>query len=378
MLAVGKPLLQLMIPALHLGPRTFNILSLTAFQNAPVLCHVTKKAQPIIDRAAHREDGMKLRAALAIALLLLSPAWAMAQDFPGKAIRLIVPFPPGGPSDIIARVVGQRMSELAKQPVVIDNRGGQAGVLGTDAVARANPDGYTIGIVSASALVINPTMETVPYDVSRDFAPVTLVVTVPEMLVVASNVPANNMAELIALAKAQPGKLNFASAGVGGLPHLAGELFKQTAKIDIVHVPYRGAAPAINDLLGQQVQMVFLDLPIILPQIKAGALRAISIGALERAPTAMEVPTTAEVGMPDLQTENWYGMVAPPGTPAPIVAVLNRIATEAMQDPIVKEKLAIQGATLIGDSPEHFHVFMESEITRWAKVIKDAGVATEK
>jgi tripartite-type tricarboxylate transporter receptor subunit TctC len=145
-----------------------------------------------------------------------------------------------------------------------------------------------------------------------------------------------------------------------------------------VHVPYRGAAPAMNDMLGQQVQMVFLDLPILLPQIKAGALRAIAIGALERAPTAMEVPTTAEVGMPDLQTENWYGMVAPPGTPAPIVAVLNRIATEAMQDPIVKEKLAIQGATLIGDSPEHFHAFMESEIARWAKVIKDAGIATEK
>ncbi|MEA2898018.1 MAG: hypothetical protein QOJ84_3633, partial [Bradyrhizobium sp.] len=187
--------------------------------------------------------------------LLLLPTVAAAQEFPAKPIKLIVPFPAGGPNDIIARVVGQRMSELTRQPVVIDNRGGQAGVLGTDAVAKAVPDGYTIGIVSASALVISPSMEKVPYDVQKDFAPVTLVVTVPEMLVVASNVPAKNMAELVALAKAQPGKLNFASAGVGGLPHLAGELFKLTAKIDVVHVPYRGAAPAINDLLGQQVQM---------------------------------------------------------------------------------------------------------------------------
>ena len=321
---------------------------------------------------------MKLRAALAIALLLLlSPAWAMAQDFPGKAIRLIVPFPPGGPSDIIARVVGQRMSELAKQPVVIDNRGGQAGVLGTDAVARANPDGYTIGIASASALVINPTMETVPYDVSRDFAPVTLVVTVPEMLVVASNVPANNMAELIALAKAQPGKLNFASAGVGGLPHLAGELFKLTAKIDIVHVPYRGAAPAINDLLGHQVQMTFLDLPVLLPHIKAGTLRGIALGARERAPTAPDVPTTAEVGMPDLLIENWYGMIAPGKTPPAVVATLNRMANEAMADASVKQKLADQGLTVAGDTPEQFRAFIDSETTKWAKVMKDAGVKIE-
>ena len=158
-----------------------------------------------------------------------------------------------------------------------------------------------------------------PYDVAKDFAPVTLVTTVPEMLVVASNVPANNMDELIALAKAQPGKLNFASAGVGGLPHLAGELFKLTAKIDIVHVPYRGAAPAINDLLGQQVQMAFLDLPVILPHIKAGILRPIALGAPKRAPTSPDVPTTAEVGMPDLLIENWYGMIAPGGTPEKIV-----------------------------------------------------------
>ena len=322
---------------------------------------------------------MRVFGALAAALsVLLWPALAGAQDFPNKPIRLIVPFPAGGPNDIIARVVGQRMSELTKQPVLIDNRGGQAGVLGTDAVAKANPDGYTIGIVSASALVISPTMEKVPYDVNKDFAPVTLVVTVPEMLVVASNVPANNMAELIALAKAQPGKFNFASAGVGGLPHLAGELFKLTAKIDIVHVPYRGAAPAINDLLGQQVQMTFLDLPVLLPHIKAGTLRPIALGAPQRAPTAPDVPTTAEVGMPDILIENWYGMVAPAKTPDNIIAALNRIANEAMADPSVKEKLAAQGLTVAGDTPEHFRGYIEAETRKWARVIKDSGVEMTK
>ncbi len=322
---------------------------------------------------------MRILGALATGLsVLLLPALAAAQDFPNKPIRLIVPFPAGGPNDIMARVIGQRMSELTRQPVLIDNRGGQAGVLGTDAVAKSNADGYTIGIVSASALAISPTMEKVPYDVSKDFAPITLVATVPEMLVVASNVPAKNMAELVALAKAQPGKLNFASAGVGGLPHLAGELFKLTAKIDIVHVPYRGAAPAINDLLGQQVQMAFLDLPVLLPHIKAGTLQPIALGAPQRVPTAPDVPTTAEVGMPDLLIENWYGMVAPAKTPEAIVAALNRIANEAMADPSVKEKLADQGLTLAGDTSEHFRGFIDAETKKWAKVIKDAGVQTTK
>jgi tripartite-type tricarboxylate transporter receptor subunit TctC len=322
---------------------------------------------------------MRISSALLTALtVLLSPALAAAQDFPNKSIRLIVPFPAGGPNDIIARVVGQRMSELTKQPVVIENRAGQAGVLGTDVVAKAKPDGYTISISSAGALAISPSMEKVAYDTLRDLQPITLVATVPEMLVVATSVPARDMKELIALAKAQPGKLNFASTGPGSMPHLAGELLKLTAKIDIVHVPYRGAAPAVTDLLGQQVQMVFLDLPVLLPQIKTGALRPIALGARERASTAMEVPTTAEVGMPDLLAENWYGMVAPAGTPPDIVAELNRIAVEAMRDPAVKEKLAIQGAELVGDTPEHFRDFIDSETRKWAKVIKDAGVQTEK
>jgi tripartite-type tricarboxylate transporter receptor subunit TctC len=221
-------------------------------------------------------------------------------------------------------------------------------------------------------------MEKVAYDTLKDLQPITLVAKVPEMLVVATSVPANNMKELVALAKAQPNKLNFASSGPGSLPHLAGELFKLTAKIDITHVPYRGAAPAVNDLLGQQVQMVFLDLPILLPQIKAGKLKPIAVGAPQRVPSAPDVPTTTEVGMPNLQTENWYGMVAAAHTPAPIVAALNKATVEAMKDPAVVSKLSSQGANLIGDTPEQFGTFIASETKKWAKVIKDAGVPVQK
>src|SRR5262249_21748683 len=196
---------------------------------------------------------------LLIGLIFLCPALAAAQDFPNKAIRMIVPFPPGGPNDIIARVVAQRMAEILKQPIILDNRSGQGGVVGTDVVAKAPPDGYTIAIASAGALAISPSMEKVAYDTLKDLQPITLVAKVPEMLVVATSVPANNMKELVELAKAQPGKLNFASSGPGSMPHLAGELLRLTAGINIVHVPYRGAAPAVNDLLAQQVQMVFLD-----------------------------------------------------------------------------------------------------------------------
>jgi len=321
---------------------------------------------------------VKIFKLLTIGFCLLLPALAQAAEFPDKSIRLIVPFPPGGPNDIIARVVGKRMGEILKQTIVIDNRGGQGGVLGTDVVAHANPDGYTIAITSAGALAISPSMEKVAYDTLKDLQPITLVAKVPEMLVVATSVPANNMKELVALAKAQPGKLNFASSGPGSLPHLAGELFKLTAKIDITHVPYRGAAPAVNDLLGQQVQMVFLDLPILLPQIKAGKLKPIAVGTPNRVPSAPDVPTTTEVGMPGLQTENWYGMVAPGKTPPAIVAALNKATVEALKDPDVISKLSSQGAILVGDTPDQFRAFIGTEIAKWAKVIKDAGVHTEK
>ena len=212
---------------------------------------------------------------ICIAAVVLRPAAASAQDFPSKPIRLIVPFPPGGPNDLIARVVGQKMSELLKQQVVIDNRGGAGGVTGTDAVAKAAPDGYTIAITSAGALAISIALqEKLPYDTLKHLKPVTLVASVPELLVAATNVPAGNLAELVALARAKPGSLNYASSGPGSMPHLAGELLKVAAKVDIVHVPYKGAAPAVNDLVGQQVQMAFFDLPVLLPQVQAGKLKA--------------------------------------------------------------------------------------------------------
>jgi tripartite-type tricarboxylate transporter receptor subunit TctC len=317
--------------------------------------------------------------ALAVLAACLCSSFASAQTFPAaKQIRLIVPFPPGGPNDIIARVVAQKMSDILKQTIVIENKSGQGGVLGTDFVAKSAPDGYTIGIVSAGALAISPSMEKVAYNTLNDLATVTLVAKVPEMLVVATALPITNLNELVAYGKANPGKLNFASSGPGSLPHLAGELLKLTAKIDITHVPYRGAAPAVNDLLGQQVQMAFFDLPVLLPQVKAGKLRPIVIAAPERAPSASDVPTTAEAGMPGLQAENWYGMVAPAKTPADVVAKLNAAAVEAMKDPQVTEKLSSQGAILVGDTPEHFRSFIQSETEKWAKVIKDAGVEVQK
>jgi tripartite-type tricarboxylate transporter receptor subunit TctC len=308
-------------------------------------------------------------------LAVFMPIAAAAQDYPTKPIKLIVPFPPGGPNDIIARAVGQRMQEIAGQPVTIDNRGGAGGQLGTDAVAKAEPDGYTIAITSAGALAISASLqEKVPYDSTKDLKAITLVAKVPEMLVVATSVPANNMSELVALAKSKPGKLNFASTGPGSMPHLAGELFKLTAKIDIVHVPYRGAAPVMNDMLGQQVEMVFLDLPILLPQVQAGKVRPIALGAKQRVPSVKDVPTTAEVGFPQIEAENWYGMVAPAATPPAIVAKLNRLATEAMQSPEVKEKLASQGAILTATSPDEFAAYIRSEIDKWGKVVQAAGI----
>jgi tripartite-type tricarboxylate transporter receptor subunit TctC len=340
---------------------------------------------PIITALEMRDRGVfmrlpsKLLAGLTLLLLpALLPAPASAQDFPTKPIKLIVPFPAGGPNDIIARVIGQRMSELSGQPVLIDNRGGQGGVLGTDAVSKAPPDGYTIAISSAGALAISPSMEKVAYNTATDLQPITLVAKVPEMLVVTPSLPVSNLKELVAYAKDNPKKLNFASSGPGSLPHLAGELLKVTAKVDIVHVPYRGAAPAVNDLLGGQVQMAFFDLPVLLPQVKAGKLKPIAVATPHRAPSANDVPTTVEAGLPQVEAENWYGMVAPAKTPSDVVAALNKAAVEATKDAEVVSKLSSQGAILVGDSPEHFRSFIASETDKWAKVIKDAGVETQK
>jgi tripartite-type tricarboxylate transporter receptor subunit TctC len=309
--------------------------------------------------------------------LLSMPVLAAAQTFPDKPIKLIVPFPAGGPSDIIARIVTQKMSDTLKQPIVLESRAGNGGITGIDAVARSKPDGYTLGFASAGAMTIAPNMETMPFEPLKDLKPITLVAKVPEMLVVAANVPAKDLKELVALAKAQPGKLHFASTGKGGLPHMVAELFKQAAKIDLIHVPYGGAAPAINDVLGGRIEMVFLDLPVLLPQIQDGKLRPIALGTAHRSKLAPNVPTTAELGMPEVVADNWYGLVAPGSTPPDVIATLNKAANDAMKDPGVIEKLAGLGVDVAPQTPEQFRDFIESEQKKWARVVKEAGLGSK-
>lgn len=319
-----------------------------------------------------------ITAGLTLSALALGTLPGAAAGYPDHPVKIVVPFAPAGPTDVMARLIAQKLSDSLKQQFYIENHPGAGGNIGMTQVAKSPPDGYTI-LVASSSYVVNPSLYAKnPYDPFKDFAPVTLAAASPNILVVHSDFPAKSVKDLVDLIKKNPGKYNYAMPGTGTTPHLAGELFKLTAKINIVHVPYRGAAPAVNDLLAQQVQMVFLDLPVLLPQIKAGKLKPIAVGAPQRVPSAPDVPTTAEAGMPNLLTENWYGMVAPAKTPPNIVAVLNKAAVEAMKDPAVIEKLSSQGAILSGDSPEHFAAFIDSEIKKWAKVIKDAGVQTSK
>jgi tripartite-type tricarboxylate transporter receptor subunit TctC len=312
---------------------------------------------------------------LGLIALCSTPVLAQAKDYPDRPIRLVVPFPPGGPNDIIGRVVGQKMQELLGQAIVIDNRPGAGGTLGTDNVAKSEPDGYSIAIASAGALAISTALQDkILYDPLKDLAPITLVAKVPEVLVASTAVPVANVKELVALAKAKPGTINYGSTGPGSMPHLAGELFRTSAQIDIVHVPYRGAAPAVNDLLGHQVDIIFLDLPILLPQIQAGAIKPLAVGSRLRVKWLPDLPTMSEIGYPQIEADNWYGMVAPPKTQRAIVMKLNAAAVAAMRAPEVQAKLSSQGAILVGNTPEEFTAYMESEIQKWAKVVQAAGI----
>jgi tripartite-type tricarboxylate transporter receptor subunit TctC len=316
------------------------------------------------------------RAFCLIALLAAAPAHAQdLKDYPARPVRLVVPFPSGGPNDIIGRVFAQKMQELLGQTIIVDNRAGAGGVLGTDNVAKSEPDGYTIAIASAGALAISTALqEKALYDPLKDLAPVTLVAKVPELLVASTTLPAADVKELVALAKARPGAVNYGSSGPGSMPHLAGALFGVSAGIDMVHVPYRGAAPAVNDLIGHQVQIMFLDLPVLLPHIQSGAIRALAVGGRQRVAPLPDLPTLNELGYPQMEADNWYGMVAPAKTPPAIVAKLNAAVLTAMQAPEVQEKLAPQGAILAGDTPEEFGAYIASEIAKWAKVVQAAGI----
>lgn len=303
----------------------------------------------------------------------LLPVMAFAEEFPTRSIKLIVPFPAGGPSDMIARVYGKHMEQTLGQPVIVENRSGAGGMTGVDAVAKAEPNGYTIVISSPGALAINPTVQPqMPYNVQKDLEPVSLLVRVPEILVVAPNVKATTVAELLALSKEQ--KINFASTGAGSMPHLAAELFKLRSGVQSLHIPYRGAAPAVNDLLGSQVQWLFADIPVLLPHVKAGTFKALGIGSTKRSPALPDLKTFAEQGLPDVIADNWYGILAPKGTPPEIVAKLNRAINEASKSKDVIDKLAVQGVDAEASTPEAFGKMIVDETKKWADVIKATGV----
>lgn len=316
-----------------------------------------------------------------VAVSLFTFALAVSPEakaaYPDKPIRLIVPFPAGGNTDIVARAIGNELSKNLGVSVVIENRGGAGGALGSEIVAKAPADGYTIMMVSASH-VINPSMQKkIPYDTIRDFAGISMVADVPTVLVVHPSVQAKTLKELIALAKARPGQLNFASSGNGTVGHLSGELLKSMAQIKMEHVPYKGNGPAMTDLLGGHVQMLFSSMPAAIPHIQSGMLRAIVMTGAKRSPAAPNIPTMAEAGLPGFEVSTGFGLFAPAKTPRPIINKLYNEVVKALKLPEVRERLASQGAEPIGSTPEQYDAFVRTEIAKWQKVCKDAGIQPE-
>jgi tripartite-type tricarboxylate transporter receptor subunit TctC len=306
--------------------------------------------------------------------LIFLPLLAFGQAYPNKPVRLIVGFPAGGPADIFGRALAHGMASELGQPVVVENIAGVGGVLGVDRVAKSAPDGYTLCINSASPLVIAPySLTKIPYDVTKDFAFVTLVVRVPEVVAVHPSVPAGTLADLISYARANPGKVNFGSAGSGSITHLAGELLKAEAKVDLVHVPYKGAAPAVNDLLGGQVQMGIFDVPVLLGHIRSGKLKALAITSATRAPALPEVPTTGELNYPNVNSDNWYGLVMAAATPADIQRRVHSAAVAALKSKAVEEQFSKVGGIASPGSPQEYAKFIASEQTKWSKIVQAIG-----
>jgi tripartite-type tricarboxylate transporter receptor subunit TctC len=314
-----------------------------------------------------------VRKAIALVLAVFSQ-WAAAQAYPNKPIRMIVPFPAGGPADIFGRSLAQGMSAELGQPVVVENVGGVGGVLGVDRALKSDPDGYTLGFNSGSTLSIAPyAFNKMPYDVKKDVGLITLVVRVPEVLAVHPSLPVNSLADFVAYARANPGKISYGSAGGGSITHLAMELLKAEAKVDMVHVPYKGAAPAVNDLLGGQVVAGIFDVPVLLGHVRSGKLKALSVTSATRAPTLPDVPTTAEGKLPSVTSDNWYGLIVPVRTPAEVQKRLHAAAVAALQTSSLKEQYSKVGGIASPGSPQDYAAFLASEQAKWSKVVAAIG-----
>jgi tripartite-type tricarboxylate transporter receptor subunit TctC len=316
-------------------------------------------------------------AGLAFASLSLAAVSASAQEYPTRAISIIVPGSPGGAIDTVARLVGEQLSQKWGQPVVVENKTGAANMIGTDFVAKSEPDGYTV-LITAAAHAINPAIQKrMAFDTVKDFEPVVLADTVPLMLVVPSSLPINNVQELIAYLKAHPDEVSYASSGTGQIQHMSAELFKSMAGVEVLHVPYKGSTFAHPDLISGRVTMMFDTVTALVPQVKAGTLRPLAVTTPTRVPSVPDVPTMIEAGVPGYDTSTWGGFLVPAGTPKDIVAKLNEGINEALAVPAVKEKLAAVGITVHGGTPEEFGQFIQAEMTKWEQVAKNANIVAE-
>ncbi len=315
-------------------------------------------------------------AALSAALAFLGLAGAAhAQDYPSRTVKIVVAFPAGGPTDFVARVLADKLKGALGQSVIIENKLGANAAIGAESVAKSDPDGYTLFFTTAGAVVINPHMRAnLPYDPIKDFAPITLVVNTMEVLVVKSDTPMKSATDLVAFAKSRPDGIAMASTGVGSPPHLALELFKGSSGANVLHVPYRGAAPAVTDVVGGQVHAMFADLPVLMPQIRGGTLRPIGVGSKRRASVLPDVPTLDEQGIKDVYADNWYALFAPAKTPAPVIAKLNAAVNAVLKDPETARKLIEAGADPAAGTPEQLAEFLKSELERWGKVVKEKNI----
>jgi tripartite-type tricarboxylate transporter receptor subunit TctC len=314
------------------------------------------------------------RALAALAITMALSSTALAQGWPNKPIRMFVPYTPGGYTDLMARLVGQKVADALGVTIIFENKPGANAIIGTDVVAKAAPDGYTFGTVIAAHAVnatLNPKL---PYDTMKDFSYVSLMSVAPLIIIANNSLPANNIKELVALAKAKPGELNFASSGVGAAAHLTMELFKSRLGLDMVHVPYKGTAGALQDTVGGRINVMFDIVGPLMPQVKAGNVKALGLAAKEQIPAAPGVPTIVEQGVPDFISGTWAGIIAPAGTPKEIVDRVAAEAKKALADPAMIAKLADQGIVAVGSTPDEYRAFVSDEIAKWAKVIKDANI----